>query len=636
MPNLVGIWDPELLEDSIKKIVAKQLNRVRVTGSACNEYSVIFPGFGMALQDPSLLDTGIQPVLSSDKKTALLLDGEINNASELRVQFSTELGNQNLSPPELALRLISQHGPSAARLFNGFFCILLYESTARRLTIITDRYGARPLFYVQRGNVLLFGTELKALAAVDAGPRKVDEVGVMELFCYGSHFMDRTWMEGYRKAPPAAVLTIQPEGVKVSRYWTYGYDVGAGKLTQNTYATVFAVLLDRAVERRMHGTKRIGIFLSGGYDSRSVAAAIRKHRRPIPAFTFGLPESRDVRFGTMLANRLGLDHRVITVNEPYLYKNCRAIVWRTEGMLPFANATSIHIHSILKAKMDIILTGFLGEFSGSHTWAQLLLARSRQAAIAAIFSRFLEPKLALVQRLFQPAFFKRVSAAVRESFYKSFENVSNDHPMDIADSWNFMNLQPRGTFHAPSVDRHILEMRAPHTDNDLVDFLLTISPATRLEQRVYKKMIAYSYPEILSVPCTNSARPIEPNFAKEYSRMVMRFAAAKTTAAFRKRMSARPELGREFRDLGEDFRAEPELVDLILKPLLRAGGLPDSIFNHSAIDQIIREHYEQKATHQDMLGLLISLGLALKFFMYDELSDAPGDLFAPAANEALT
>ena len=52
--------------------------------------------------------------------------------------------------------------------------------------------------------------------------------------------------------------------------------VGARKLDQNTYSTVFGILLDRAVERRMGGRRRIGIFLSGGYDSRSAAAAIRE------------------------------------------------------------------------------------------------------------------------------------------------------------------------------------------------------------------------------------------------------------------------------------------------------------------------------------------------------------------------
>jgi len=627
MPNLVGIWSPELTREAIQQTITKQLGRVRVSGAVCSEYVAIFPGFGMALQDHNLSENGSQPVFSPDGKAAVLLDGEINNASELRHEFAGDLDNKQPSSAALAAQLIFQKGPDVARRFNGFFCVLLYESTARRLSIISDRFGARPLFYVERPKTFLFGTELKALTVADPVSRKIDEIGVTELFCYGSHFRDRTWLDGYLKLPPASILTIDPEEMNIARYWNYAYDERAKELDQNTYASVFGILLDRAVERRMGGSKRIGIFLSGGYDSRSVAAAIRKHHRPLPAFTFGLPESRDVQFGKMLAERLGLDHRVIDGDRPYLYKNCRSVVWRTEGMLPFANATSIDFHDILKEKMDIILTGFLGEFGGSHTWPQLLMARSRGAAIAAIYNRFLARKLGLVQRIFQPAFFKRVSAAVRESFDTSFEHVSNERPMNIADTWNFLNLQPRGTFHAPAVDRHRFEMRAPHTDNDLIDFLLTIPPPARLEQRVYKKMISYSFPEIRSVPCTNSARPIDPNFGREYSRMVTSFVAGRTLGVFRKLVSARQPLGREYHDLAANFRAEPELMDQILRPLLRDSALPESIFNYSAVDQTMREHYESKANHEHVLALLISVGLALRFFFYDDLSEAPRNLF---------
>jgi asparagine synthetase B (glutamine-hydrolysing) len=525
--------------------------------------------------------------------------------------------------------MILKRGPAVARLFNGMFCLVAYERTARRMTIISDRYSARSLFYVRRHKALLFGTELKALAAADPGTRRIDEVGTLELFCYGSHFMDRTWMEGYLRLPAATILTVDATGLRITRYWSYRYEEHVRKLDQKTYATVFGILLDRAVERRMAGTRRIGIFLSGGYDSRSIAAAIRKHRYPLPAFTFGLPESRDVRFGTKLANRLGLEHHVLTAEGPYLYPNCRAIVWRTEGMITFANATSIQLHPILKEKMDIILTGFLGEFSGSHTWPQLLLARSRRAAIKVIFDRFLTPRLGLAQRIFQPVFFTRVFDAVRDFFYQSFETVENEHPLNVADSWNFMHLQPRGTFHTPAVDRHKFEMRAPHTDNDLVDFLLTIPTYARLEQRVYKKMIAYSFPYIRDVPCTNSAQPIEPNFAKEYVLMVSRYLVRKATGPFRSLLIRQPALGREFRDLSQDFRTEPELVNQVLRPLLRSGVFPDSTFKHAGIEQLIREHYERNASHHEILGLLISWGLAARYFLHDDVSDVPLEMYVP-------
>src|SRR5262249_24056852 len=106
MPNLVGIWNPDLPEDSIRNIHAKQLHRVRVPHCTYTEYVVAFPGFGMALQDHGLLENGLQPVFSDDNDAGLLLDGEINNARELQQQFVKELPQRVLSPPELCLKMI--------------------------------------------------------------------------------------------------------------------------------------------------------------------------------------------------------------------------------------------------------------------------------------------------------------------------------------------------------------------------------------------------------------------------------------------------------------------------------------------------------------------------------------------------
>ncbi len=628
MPNLVGVWATRLSEELIRQTLAAQLNRVRVPGVPYREYVSTHPGFGMALMDHGILENGEQPAESEDGRTALLLDGEINNSEELQKRFRDELPAGRLRLPELCLRLLSRHGPEVVRLFNGLFCLVVYDRQRKQVTLISDRYGFRPLYYVSRPGTFLFGSELKALCVADPNARKIDEIGTLELFCYGTHVMERTSVEGYARLAPATILALHDSGLTQRRYWTYQYDENAPTLDQQTYFTVCGTLLDRAVERCMRGSHRIGIFLSGGYDSRSVAASIRKHHQPIPAFTFGAPESRDVRFATLLSERLGLEHIPLTASEPYLYPHCRSIVWRTEGMISFANTTSIRHHARMKQKMDVILTGFLAEFGGSHAWPRLLLARSRSQAIQAIFHRMLSSRLAIARRVFQPAFFERCFEAVRARFQESFAQVENEHPLNIADSWNLIHLQPRSTYHAPSIDRHLFEMRAPHMDAEFVDFLLTIPPYSRLEQRVYKKMIAYRFPEIRDVPCTNSGLPINPHFAREYATMTLRYLGRRAAAPFKKLFLPREPLGREFRDLSEDFRAEPELMDQILRPLLEAEIFPPELFNRSGIEQIVREHYEQNARHESILSLLISWGLGVKYFLRDDLSDVPAELWA--------
>ena len=627
MPNLVGVWNPALSAEEIEKVLARQLHRVRVPDIAYEEYKTVHPGFGMALMDHGILENGRQPARSDDGRHSLLLDGELLNCDELAVRFRASLPSKSLTPSELCLRLLTQCGNEVVASFSGLFCIVLYDAVGRRLTIISDRYGFRPLFLGQKSNGFSFGSELKALGAAEEGGQRIDEIGTLELFCYGSHFMERTWIDRYTRIPPATILTFDQDACRQQRYWSYAYDERAKTLDQETYFTVFGTLLDRAVERAMRGTRRIGIFLSGGYDSRSVAASIRKHHLPIPAFTFGQANSRDVRFAALLAQRLGLEHTVLTGGGPYLYPHCHSIVWRTEGMIPFANTTSIRYHSLMKQKMDIILTGFLAEFGGSHTWPKLLLARTRREGIEAIFDRFLARRLPVVRRLFKPNFFVRAWEGLRVRFERSFEEIPNDNPLNLADCWNMVHIQPRTTYHAPSIDRHLFEARAPHMDMELVSFLLTIPPFARIEQRVYKKMIAHQFPLIRDIPCTNSGHPIDPHFAREYAKMVARYAAGKTAAVIRQSLRTPDPLGREFRDLNDDFLNEPQLADLIIRPLLRAGVFPPDIFDQVEIERILTNHYGKKGRHENIISLLVSWGLAARFFLWNDLNNLPPEIY---------
>lgn len=627
MPNLVGLWNPKLPKSDIALSVERQLRRVRVPGIEYSDYLNVHKGFGAGLQDHGILCNGEQPVFMQDGNLSLMLDGELYNIPELLVRFRAQLPDRPMSQPEVCLNLIANLGVEIVNEFNGCFCIVVYHKKQNRLYLISDRLGVRPLFYVKRGASLIFATEMKALTVIDSQPIALDEIGLFEFFRYGSHILDKTSIDGYTKLVPASILKMDDEGMQITQYWTYQYDEHAPSLDQPTYYAQYVKLLDRAVERCMITPKRIGIFLSGGYDSRAIAASIRKYHLPIPAFTFGETDSRDMRFARMLADRLGLEHHGVSSNDPFLYPTCRSVVWRTEGLLSFAHCTSIHNHALIKEKMDIILVGLLGEFGGSHTWPKLLLARSRKDVIEALFERMTYSRSQQIQRIFTRSFLNRVSEATRVRFEHSFESIPNDRPLNIADCWQMTALKPRLSNQSPSVDRHRFETRLPHMDAELVDFLLTIPPYARIEHRIYKKMIAYGFPEIRDVPCTNSGLPINPHFYQEYPAMVYRYLSGKVASRLRRLLNIKEPLGRNEIDRGDKFLAEPEIIEHILNPLLNNGIFPSDIFNIDAIHSIIAEHYSREQDHSELLSQLISWGEASKYFMHNDLSDVPKSIF---------
>src|SRR5262249_4766870 len=138
--------------------------------------------------------------------------------------FGKDLPDKPMRAPELCLRLIMKYGPDVVDEFNGLFTLAIYDRRERRLTLVSDHFAFRPVFYVQRTKAFVFATELKALSAVDPEPRKIGEVATFERFCFGSHVINRTWMRNYYRLAPATVLTIDSSGVHTRAYWRYHYN----------------------------------------------------------------------------------------------------------------------------------------------------------------------------------------------------------------------------------------------------------------------------------------------------------------------------------------------------------------------------------------------------------------------------
>ncbi len=99
MPHLVGIWSPERSVEDIRSFVAKQLQQVRIPGAPGTDFMAVFPGFGMAFQDPGILKNGPQPASSEDGRYELLLDGEIWNAEELSGPISQSPAREKVPCP---------------------------------------------------------------------------------------------------------------------------------------------------------------------------------------------------------------------------------------------------------------------------------------------------------------------------------------------------------------------------------------------------------------------------------------------------------------------------------------------------------------------------------------------------------
>jgi len=271
-----------------------------------------------------LSDMGRQPMVSDDGRFVLTYNGEIYNHKALRRELEQEgCRFRGHSDTEVLLEAIARWGlgPTLDRL-NGMFAFAVWDRTDRRLTLVRDRVGIKPLYYGWSGATFLFGSELSALRAHPEFRGEIDRDS-LALFLENGYVPSPCCIyRNVEKLPPGQLLEIAlpftRETTSVRSYWSFR-DVAAtaadyGRtLSSTARMQQMQELLTDSVKLRLMADVPVGAFLSGGIDSSVVVSLAAKHGGvPLRAFTIGFeePEFDESRDATATARHLGVEHIV--------------------------------------------------------------------------------------------------------------------------------------------------------------------------------------------------------------------------------------------------------------------------------------------------------------------------------------
>lgn len=340
-----------------------------------------------------LSDEGRQPMHSADGRYVVSYNGEIYNFPELRAELE-KLGHgfRGHSDTEVMLAAIVQWGlEGAIGRCVGMFAIALWDRETRKLYLVRDRLGIKPLYYARLGRNFLFGSELKALRVHHAFNAPIDR-DVLALY------LQRNWIpapwsiyEGVYKLPPATILeldTTDPEAApRLTRFWSIDDFVdGAGSDARKDEDLEQELddLLRLAVRQRMIADVPFGVFLSGGIDSSTVAAMMQAQSgEPIRTFTIGFDnqvydEARDAR---AVANHLGTKHSELYLGDDDL----RAVLPRLPAIYdePFADSSQIPtflVSQMARRDVTVCLAGDGGDemFGGynRYLWCDRIMRKT--------------------------------------------------------------------------------------------------------------------------------------------------------------------------------------------------------------------------------------------------------------------
>ncbi len=448
-----------------------------------------------------LSPAGHQPMLTQDKKLAIVYNGEVYNFQELRTELEN-LGHKfhSKTDSEVVLNAYAQWGSECVKRFNGMFAFAIWDKTKQELFLARDRYGIKPLYYTFVGNKFFFASEQKAFLAHPSITRKIDLEALLEYFTFQNIFTDKTLLKEIKLFPSASWLKI-PLGVSnfhlsplsFHLYWDYNFREPDQPATKTEYIEELDRLFRQAVKRQLVSDVEVGSYLSGGMDSGSITAVAATELPYIKTFVCGF----DLHSASGL--EMGFDERKKSEYMSYLFKTehyemvlkagdmeriMPDLAWCLEEPRVGQSYPNYYAAQLAAKFVKVVLSGSGGdELFGGYPW------RYYRAMVNDNFEDYIDKYYRFWQRLipnkvihnvFEPIWNDVKHVWTRDIFKNIFRQ-----PMDkIQRPEDYINLSMY--FEAKTflyglliVDdkissAHGLETRVPFLDNDLVDFSMQL------------------------------------------------------------------------------------------------------------------------------------------------------------------
>ncbi|HSE16682.1 MAG TPA: asparagine synthase (glutamine-hydrolyzing) [Pyrinomonadaceae bacterium] len=271
-------------------------------------------GVALGMRRLAIIDlvTGEQPVFNEDKSVAVILNGEIYNYRELRADLEKR-GHafRSASDTEVLPHLYEEYGDGMIDKLNGMFAFALWDSRGRRLLIARDRFGEKPLYWGVFDNSLLFASEPKVLLAHPSVKPALNLQALRQYLSFDYVPAPLSIYQGINKLPAAHKLILEGGRVEVERYWQLSYKTAEPVPSESEAAEHLRELMADAVRMRLVSDVPLGVLLSGGVDSSSIAAlAVAASSEAVKTFSISFAEASfdESAYARSVAKFLGTDH----------------------------------------------------------------------------------------------------------------------------------------------------------------------------------------------------------------------------------------------------------------------------------------------------------------------------------------
>lgn len=455
----------------------------------------------------SILDlstAGHQPMVSVGGRYVLSYNGELYNFREIRATLE-EIGHvfRSNTDSEVVLSALVEWGTSALLRFNGMFAIALWDRRTSTLLLARDRYGIKPLYYANQGNRFYFGSEQKAILADERYRRDLNKQALLEYFTFQNIFTANTFYSDIYmlEAGHFGTLDGKTGDWRTTQYWDFNFVEPTVIKDEREYEEELNRLFHQAVNRQLVSDVEIGVYLSGGIDSGSIAAVASREIPNLKTFTVGFD------LGSASGMELGFDERPqaeamssqfkteqyeMVLKSGDMERCVPQLVHHLEEPRVGQSYPNFYAAKLASKFVKVVLSGSGGdELFAGYPW------RYQTAGASTTFDGFIDSYFASWQRLMSDSELKRLFSPIWKDVESlNTKEIFRDVFRPIVDRGaaqdNYLNLslyfEAKTFLHGLLVveDKlsmaHGLETRVPFLDNDLVDFAMSIPTSLKLSR----------------------------------------------------------------------------------------------------------------------------------------------------------
>lgn len=538
MCGICGIFN--LNGEPVSPVILRQMTDVIAHRGPDGEGFYIENDVGIGHRRLKIIDlseNAKQPMSNEDKSVWVSCNGEIYNYKKLTSELKSK-GHvfRSRSDSEVIVHSYEEWGIRCVERFDGMFAFVLYDCRAKKMFLVRDRLGIKPLFYYLGKNRLLFSSEIKAILVDFDVPREIDTKCLHNYLSLNYVTAPLTLFKNILQILPGYYLEIDKKGCNQKQYWDISFkEEENGNRDDHSWLEEFDCLLYQAVKTRLVSDVPLGAFLSGGLDSSSVVYYMTQiMKTDVKTFSMGFHEKafNELPDAEMVAKSLKTDHYSEIVTPQPDEKFIEKLIWHSEE--PTADSSIIPMYYLSKMTRPKVTVALAGDgadeiLAGYETYQAYYLRR-----LYRLIPKFIRTGSLQKAADAMPASMRKVSFDYKiKKFTKGSELswqeahyywriifdeelkkslYTNDFQSEIGAYSTFDFIRPYFNktcssalnamlevdtkFYLPNdmlvkVDRasmaHSLEVRVPFLDHTLVEFLAKMPEHLKLQQFFQRK-----------------------------------------------------------------------------------------------------------------------------------------------------